>query len=71
MIKIIVLLCSAATPPLQCTEDTAQAIVMADHQDDGTACKALSDALLEQVGKNPKIDNRVMIACQKDGKPFP
>jgi hypothetical protein len=71
MIKIVVLLCQLGTPQLQCTEDTAQAVVIADHEDDGTSCKALGDALLEQVGKNPQIPNVVLVACQKDGKPIP
>jgi len=70
MVKIVVLLCQITTAPLQCTENTAQAMVIADHQDDGMSCQDLADALLKQVHKNPQIANRIMVACEKDGRPY-
>ena len=69
MIKIVVLVCQIMSP-LQCTENTAEVVVLADHEDDGMPCKALGNELLRQLRKNPEINNTIMVACEKDGKPY-
>jgi len=70
MIKIVVLVCQIMSP-LQCTQSTAKVVIFADREDDGTSCKELGHLLVKQIGRpESTIDDTIMVACQKNGKPF-